>query len=186
MGITYFKRYRMEYDLRRELFAAPPMPSGYLMLGWSPSLLAAHADTKYRSFRFEVDANVFPCLGEAEGCHRLMQEISNRSGFLPEATWLLGCNAKGRRTFDYCGTIQGIMDQRGFGSIQNLGITQEHRQKGLGTVLLHHALQGFVQMGLRSACLEVTAQNTGALRLYKRLGFRTVKTVYKAVELAYA
>jgi len=34
--------------------------------------------------------------------------------------------------------------------------------------------------------LEVTAQNSGALRLYSRLGFKTVKTVYKAVELAYA
>jgi ribosomal protein S18 acetylase RimI-like enzyme len=32
--------------------------------------------------------------------------------------------------------------------------------------------------------LEVTAQNEGAVRLYRRLGFRRIKTLYKAVSLA--
>jgi ribosomal protein S18 acetylase RimI-like enzyme len=30
--------------------------------------------------------------------------------------------------------------------------------------------------------LEVTANNDAAVRLYRRLGFRSVKTVYKAIE----
>lgn len=186
MGITYFKRFRMEYDLRQPLFEAGELPTGYLLLSWADNLLDAHSDTKYRSFRCEIDANVFPCLGDQDGCHRLMREIANRHGFLPGATWLLGCQLPGQRRFEYCGTIQGIVDRRNFGSIQNLGITPEHRQKGLGTHLLRQALLGFREAGLDLASLEVTAQNTGALRLYSRLGFKTVKTVYKAVELAYA
>lgn len=186
MGITYFKRFRMEYDLRQDLFDVRELPTGYVMLKWAESLLTAHGDAKYRSFRYEIDANVFPCLGDSEGCQRLMREISGRQGFLAGATWLLGCQLPGQRRFEYCGTVQGIVDRRGFGSIQNLGITPEHRHKGLGTVLLRKALEGFSAAGLEEACLEVTAQNTGALRLYNRLGFRTVKTVYKAVELAYA
>ena len=44
---------------------------------------------KYLSFHSEIDANVFPCLGEYDGCVRLMQEISRKDGFLPEATWLV-------------------------------------------------------------------------------------------------
>jgi ribosomal protein S18 acetylase RimI-like enzyme len=32
--------------------------------------------------------------------------------------------------------------------------------------------------------LEVTSQNVGAVRLYQRLGFRKVRTVYKAVQVA--
>lgn len=186
MGITYFKRFRMEFDLRKDLFAVPELPTGYLLLHWSDSLLAAHSDVKFRSFRFEIDANVFPCLGDSEGCHRLMREISGRQGFLGGATWLLGYQPPGQRRFEYCGTVQGIADRRGFGSIQNLGVTPEHRQKGLGSILLRKALEGFIEAGLQHSCLEVTAQNTGALRLYNRLGFRTVKTVYKAVEMAYA
>ena len=46
------------------------------------------------------------------------------------------------------------------------------------------SLEGFQRAGLRRAFLEVTTQNDGAVQLYERLGFRTVKTVYKAVEMA--
>ena len=49
---------------------------------------------------------------------------------------------------------------------------------------MYQALTGFRQRGLRRATLEVTAQNVGAIRLYQRLGFRKIKTVYKAAELA--
>ena len=48
------------------------------------------------------------------------------------------------------------------------------------------ALNGFRQAGLRRVYLEVTAQNQNALRLYKRLGFTRVRTVYKAVEMGYS
>jgi ribosomal protein S18 acetylase RimI-like enzyme len=82
--------------------------------------------------------------------------------------------------------VQGIRDERGAGAIQNLGITPPHRGRGLGTGLLRRALAGFRQVGLQRATLEVTAQNSGALRLYHRLGFRTVKIVYKAAEVVYA
>ena len=82
--------------------------------------------------------------------------------------------------------MQGIRDGNGLGAIQNLGIAPEHRNGGLGTILLFHALQGFRQAGIRRVYLEVTAQNDGAIRLYRRLGFVTVKTVYKAVEHVYS
>ncbi len=186
MSVTYFKRYRMDYDLTGPVFPVPDVPDDYQFKPWDDTLLDAHADAKYRSFSDEIDANVFPCLGQREGCRRLMNEIINRQGFLGSATWLVGAQIASQRNLDFCGTIQGIRDRRGHGSIQNLGIAPEHRGKGLGTLLLYYALEGFHMSGIRRVCLEVTAQNYGAVRLYRRLGFRTVKTVYKAVEVAYA
>jgi GNAT superfamily N-acetyltransferase len=159
MGLTYFKRYRMEYDLDGRFFTPPPLPPDYSLLPWRPTLLDAHVDVKYRSFRFEIDANVFTCFHDREGCSRLMQEIVRRDGFLPGATWLL---------------------------IYQLGVLPGHRGRGLGTLLMHKSLQGFRDAGLERAYLEVTAQNTAAFRLYLRLGFRKVKTVYKAAEVAFA
>jgi hypothetical protein len=186
MGLTYVKRYRMERALRRPTGQTPDLPRGYSLLPWADSLLAAHAEAKYQSFRGEIDANVFPCLGDREGCERLMGEIAGREGFLPQATLLLAWQDARGGSAEYCGTIQGIDTGGGVGSVQNLGITPAHRGQSLGTLLLQQAAEGFRQYGLSRISLEVTAHNAGAVRLYRRLGFRTVKTLYKTVEVVYA
>lgn len=185
MGLTYFKRFRMEIDLRIRP-QAPALPCGYRFVPWDPLLLEAHAEAKFHSFRTEIDANVFPCLGDMEGCTRLMREISRKEGFLPAATWLLAWHDGYSRYLEYCGTVQGIREKTNLGAIQNLGITPDHRGRGLGTLLLLRSLEGFRNLGLRRAALEVTCQNEGAIRLYRRMGFCKVRTVYKAVEVAYS
>lgn len=197
MGLTYFKRYRMEIGLGHAALAQPTLLSGYRLLPWDSQMLWAHAEAKYRSFRSEIDANVFPCLGDYEGCLRLMGEISRKDGFEPRATWLLayepasdlsgaGDILGGAQGVAYVGTIQGILDRSGMGAVQNLGIAPEHRGRGLGSCLLLRCLEGFREAGLRRVFLEVTAQNDSALRLYRRLGFAKARTVYKAVEVAYS
>ena len=185
MALTYFKRFRMEIDLRGRSFSDPAVWQAFHFLPWEPRLLEAHADAKYNSFRDELDSNVFPCLGEYSGCVRLMEEIVTKPGFLPEATWLAaGYTEAGSPR--YCGTVQGVVDRSGMGAIQNLGIVPEYRSMGLGTALMQKALAGFQRVGLRRVFLEVTAQNSGAVRLYKRLGFSRARTVYKVAEAAYA
>lgn len=181
----YFKRYRMEITLAGRDLAPRRAPDGYRFEAWNPALLDAFAEAKYASFHSEIDANVFPCLGELDGCRRLMREIVRKPGFLPQTTWLLTYGPRGKLP-EFCGTVQGIRDASGLGAIQNLGIAPEHRNGGLGTILLFHALQGFRQSGIGRVYLEVTAHNDGAMRLYRRLGFVTVKTVYKAVEHVYS
>lgn len=179
MKSSYFKRFRMDADLavRR---GPRPMPAGYRFVPWNEALLDVHARTKFRSFRSEIDARVFPCLGDLEGCRRLMKEIRGKSGFLATATWLVVCNdAAG--DLEWCGTIQGVVDRYGSGSIQNIGVVPAHRGRGLGTSLIEQALAGFRGHGLRKATLEVTASNSRAVRLYQQLGFRKAKTVYKIV-----
>ena len=189
MGLTYFKRFRMEIDLTGRDWFAPQLPSGYQLHCWDHDLLEHHAFAKYMSFRSELDANVFPCLGEFDGCFRLMTEIQNKEGFLPGATWLLSYQSEIDRLSDftepeYCGTVQGICDRHGIGAIQNLGVVPGHRGLGLGRALMIQALRGFQSAELHRAFLEVTSQNEGAVQLYEDIGFRRVRTVYKAVELA--
>ena len=186
MGITYFKRFRMEIGLDSLPFAVlPAPPAQYRLVPWKDSLVAAHAEVKFKCFRHEIDANVFPCFGDKEGCQRLMEEISSRVSFVPTATWLLEYWPENARRPDPCGTIQGLVDDFGVGAVQNVGITAPHRGKGLGSLLIQNALAGFQKAGLSKVFLEVTAQNLGAVRLYQRLGFRTTRTVYKAAEVAY-
>ena len=188
MGLTYFKRFRMEYDLNdlspdRLGRGISLSPTHYELVPFSMDLLQEHAEAKYESFRFELDANVFPCLGEREGCLRLMREIATRASFLPEATWL--CRYRDAKTgvSEPVGTIQGIAVD-GWGAIQNVGVDPLHRNRGLGSLLLAKAAAGFIQVGIERMHLEVTTENVGALRVYERLGFTRTETVYKAAEVA--
>jgi ribosomal protein S18 acetylase RimI-like enzyme len=185
MSVVYFKRFRMEIDLARPLFDQPPLAPGYKLSAWDEAILEAHAEVKYRSFRWEMDANVFPSLSTRDGCRRLMTEITRRGGFVPESTWLLEYWAEGARRPELVGTIQGVADVN-VGAVQNVGVTPAHRGRGLGSLLLWHSLAGFRRAGIERVYLEVTAQNSGACRLYQRLGFERTKVVYKASEVAYA
>ena len=209
MDSGYFKRFRMELTLgvggfpaARASDASSPtemlenLPPGYRLVPWHEGLIDAHARTKFRSFRSEIDAVVFPCLGDLEGCRRLMREIRAKGGFLPGATWLiarsrplpagLGPDTQALRPaeVEWCGTIQGVIDSSGAGSIQNIGVVPGHRGRGLGSYLIAAAMRGFTEQGLPRATLEVTADNVRAVSLYQRLGFRRVKTIYKVVDNA--
>jgi len=174
MAITYYKRFRMEIDLD-EPAATTILPRSFTWVSWEESLLEEHADVKYHSFFGEIDAYVFPCLGDRNGCRRLMCEIRRKPGFLPGATWLIASGG------GYVGTVQGIMDHGPIGAIQNVGVIPSYRGLGLGTALVRRALAGFSQAGLRRAYLEVTAENVAAVQLYRNVGFRRAKTLYKAV-----
>jgi GNAT superfamily N-acetyltransferase len=186
MSVSYFKRYRMELDLRGRQFGPIALPPSYCLLPWVPERLADHAEAKFHSFHGEIDADVFVCLGELGGCYRLMEEISRKEGFLPEATWLAVYRGREIDRPEPCGTIQGVRVSDRYGSIQNVGVTPAHRGRGLGTALIMAALTGFQQVGLPRAFLEVTAQNERAVQLYRRIGLKRTKTLYRAVELAYS
>ena len=202
MDSAYFKRFRMDLALAAGglsfaptadgfLAAAAKMPPGYRLVPWHDGLIDAHARTKFRAFRSEIDAVVFPCLGDLEGCRRLMREIRGKGGFLPGATWLIarsrvfppGDDQKAPRPaeVEWCGTIQGVIDSSGAGSIQNIGVVPGHRGLGLGSVLIAQAVRSFAKQGLGRVTLEVTADNVRAVRLYQRLGFRRAKTIYKVI-----
>jgi ribosomal protein S18 acetylase RimI-like enzyme len=174
--ISYFKRFKMEVDLN----ALPPpvLPAGYFWVPWDRSLLDVHAEVLFRSFFEEIDSVIFPSLGDPVGCCHLMTEIARKQGFEPGATWLVASSN------GYAGTVQGVRERSGLGAIQNLGVVPAHRGLGVGGALLLKALEGFRCAGLGRGILEVTAQNDGAIRLYRRLGFRRRKTIYKSVQVA--
>ena len=80
-----------------------------------------------------------------------------------------------------CATIQGLYQVGQTGSIQNVGVIPARRGLGLGRALVLRALWGFREAGLTRVSLEVTAQNTPAVNLYRSIGFRLSKTSYRAV-----
>jgi GNAT superfamily N-acetyltransferase len=191
MTDQYFKRYRLEYELRGPI-PEPVLPAGFLWGAWNPGDADRHAAVKCAAFESELDADVFPCLGSYRGCRQLMRDIASQPGFLPGCTWLVLADHRspqdsGREpdmnSVSDVGTIQGVVATDTLGSIQNVGVTPEYRGRGLGRALVLKALHGFQAAGLQRAYLEVTASNLPALQLYQQLGFRRTRTMYRAVEL---
>jgi ribosomal protein S18 acetylase RimI-like enzyme len=191
----YFKRHRMELDLRHP---RPPavLPPGFYWLPWENGLLDLHAQVKFQCFAGELDSLVFPSLSHLPGCRELMATIAARPGFCPTATWLVAGKPGEPGTSDDLqlggiaraqspgvATVQGLLDAQGFGGIQNLGVIPGRRGLGIGFASLLKALEGFAAVGVRRAFLEVTAKNESAVRMYRGLGFRNYKTIYREVEL---
>jgi ribosomal protein S18 acetylase RimI-like enzyme len=182
MTYLYVRRYRMEIPLAvwsDAETAALEASLPFRLLPWKPELLEAHAEAKWRSFVGQMDSTVFACLGERDGCGRLMAEIVRRQGFVPEATWLAVEPQDATGEWRPVGTVQGIEDPRMTGLIQNLGVTPDRQGKRLGELLLRKAIDGFKRVGCRTASLEVTSANSSAVKLYRRVGFEVARTVYK-------
>lgn len=182
MGVTYFKRFRMEIDLHRTGKIEPHLPEGFEWVAWRSDLIDRHGAAKFASFRAEIDSQVFPCLGEEVGCRRLMQEIIQRDKFLPQATWLVNETRPDGSEGRDCGTIQGIVQPGGLGAVQNVGVVPDYRGLGIGRALVLKALAGFREAKVVRVYLEVTAKNLSAVQLYRSVGFRLTRTTYKAVE----
>jgi ribosomal protein S18 acetylase RimI-like enzyme len=168
----------MEIDLAKSPVPPPVLPDGYVWGEWDEADVERHAITKHRSFRDEVDSDVFPSLGEYFGCLRLMNEISQQDSFLGPATWLI-VHRGGSGMPEDCGTIQGLGPTDSIGSIQNVGVVPEHRGLGLGRALVLKSLQGFALARRSRIVLEVTAGNRAAVGLYQSVGFRIARTMYR-------
>ncbi|MCH1496316.1 MAG: GNAT family N-acetyltransferase [Rubripirellula sp.] len=183
LGLTYFKRFRMELNFDQSGLQVSSIPPGFEMIPFSSELIGEHASAKHESFKNEMDVNLFPCLGRRDGCLRLMREITSRSNFVPEATWLCRYRDPVSKMPLAVGTIQGL-EIDGWGAIQNIGISPTYRGHGLGSLLIQHAARGFKSIGLRRMHLEVTTDNTAAIRLYERIGFKRAEVIYKATDVA--
>ena len=175
---TYIKRYQMVIDLEKIPLPDSQLPVGFDFLEWHPAFLERHAKTKYHSFCHELDARIFPSFRQYDSCLRLMRSIAGKPDFLPGATWLIVQGEPFKEVRD-CATIQGLKHTDDLGAIQNVAVLPDFRRRGLGETLVLKSLHGFRDAGLKQVTLEVTAENTPAVRLYEKLGFHTVKTVFK-------
>lgn len=182
MSMTFVRRFRMEFNFDERPSPAIVLPRGYEFVPWDPMDLDRHARTKHLSFQGELDARVFPCLAQLEGCRQLMLEIATQKTFLPGATWLLTCRATPRDLVSVdCGIIQGLANSQDAGSIQNVGVIAAHRGRGLGRALVLKGLEGFRAAGLKRVYLEATAENGPAVELYRSVGFRLIRTSYRDI-----
>jgi ribosomal-protein-alanine N-acetyltransferase len=59
--------------------------------------------------------------------------------------------------------------------ILNIAVHQDFRKIGLGEMLLRDCISLSKETGLKYAILEVRTSNIGAIKLYEKIGFRTMR-----------
>ncbi len=68
-------------------------------------------------------------------------------------------------------TLNLSKDSRTTASIGLLGVRQENRRQGTGTLLLSHALQWAAERNIESLSVVTQSQNAGAIKIYENIGF---------------
>lgn len=69
-----------------------------------------------------------------------------------------------------CAALLDLSD--GTAELKRMIVDPEYANRGIGSGLVHAALEGARQRGMRSVLLEVGIRNIKARRLYERAGFR--------------
>jgi ribosomal protein S18 acetylase RimI-like enzyme len=67
------------------------------------------------------------------------------------------------------------------GFVKDIVVAETWRRHGLGEALLRHAFRELARRRLHSVDLKVHADNTPAIRLYERVGMRTVERLTEPV-----
>lgn len=184
MSIQHVKRLQMVFDFTKTKLADPELPPGFLFVSWNRSLLETHANIKYQGFRNDSDGKIFPTFRSYDRCLSLMQAIADSPSFLPEATLLIAFkyqDGESKGLFEYVANIQGMRHATDVGAIQNVAVLPDFRNRKIGRALVLGSLQGFRDAGVERVTLEVTADNSHAVRLYQHIGFTTYKVYFREI-----
>lgn len=65
----------------------------------------------------------------------------------------------------------GVIEEDGVGHITTIGVSPEHRRRGLAKIMLLSIEQGFAVRGATTVRLEVRTDNMGARQLYEQIGY---------------
>ncbi|MDR2761124.1 MAG: GNAT family N-acetyltransferase [Planctomycetaceae bacterium] len=180
LSLQYIKRLHMGIDFSKVSLPRVDLPSGFWYASWSSSLLTVHAEIQYRGFCNDIDAKLFPTFRKYESCLRLMESVAGGSNFMPEASLLIA-HGDSCDLVEYIAAVQCVRNSLDVGAIQNIAVLPEYRNRGIGRSLLLGALWGFKRNGIKNVTLEVTADNFNATKLYRSVGFSTIKIYYREI-----
>lgn len=130
--------------------------------------LIAHA------YRGHVDSNINDQYRSTAGSRRFLLNIIQYPGcgrFLPRASYLIF-----RKDSSHpCGLLLSSLVSATTGHITQVCVNADSRGMGIGYEMMRRAVSDLEALGCERISLTVTAENTSAIRLYERMGFRRTR-----------
>ena len=173
-GLSLFERCFMKVDLARASLGEGRVRKLSYLERWSDLYQEGAAQTIAEAYAGHVDSLINDQYRSAPGARRFIHNIVQYPGcgaFQRQASYAAFDAANGR----ICGVSLTSMVAPNCGHITQICVAPYVKGAGVGYALLRESLLTLKEMGCRSASLTVTAANRGAIDLYERVGFRTVK-----------
>jgi ribosomal protein S18 acetylase RimI-like enzyme len=154
---------------------SPPWPEAFHLEPWERRHDRGAAELVYGAYRFHVDARINDQYTSLLGAIRLVENIVHQRGcgeLLPQASFV----AVHRPTQKLAGLLAVTAVRPRTAHIPQIAVAREFQAAGLGTAMMEASFQGLGRRGFEEVSLTVTDLNAGAVRLYERLGFETLRT----------
>lgn len=169
-----FERNYMEVDLGRAELREGHVRRPMYIEKWADHYQEAAAQLIAAAYRGHVDSRINDQYQNTVGARRFLYNIVQYPGcgtfFRPASL-----SAFEAINGQMCGISLASLIAPERGHITQICVSPSVRGMGVGHALLRRSLLTLRDMGCRSASLTVTAANTGAVSLYERVGFRTIR-----------
>jgi ribosomal protein S18 acetylase RimI-like enzyme len=173
-NLSTFDRNFMRIDLRRAVLPEARVRRAVTIDRWTDVLQDATAHLISSAYQGHVDSRINDQYRTAAGARRFLHNIVQYPGcgvFFRPASYAAFEPSSGL----LCGISLSSLVSRDRGHITQICVSKEVKGSGVGYALLRQSLMALSDMGCRAATLTVTAANEGAVALYERVGFQTVR-----------
>ena len=147
---------------------------------WTEHYHDAAANLIAEAYQGHVDSRINDQYRSHAGARRFLSNIVQYPGcgaFFRPASYV----AFDAVTDRLCGISLASLVAPESGHITQICVSRAVRGTGIGHALMRQSLITLRDLGCRSASLTVTAANTGAVSLYERMGFETVRRFWAYV-----
>lgn len=172
--LTAFDRNFMRIDLRRADLPEGRRQRAAYIDRWNDQHQDATARLIPAAYRGHVDSRINDQYRTVAGARRFLHNIVQYPGcgaFFRPASYAAFEPLRG----ELCGVCLASLVSQDCGHITQICVSPEVKGAGVGYELLRRSLIALREMGCRAATLTVTAANEGAVALYERVGFHTVR-----------
>jgi ribosomal protein S18 acetylase RimI-like enzyme len=178
-GFRLFPREFMLLELRGPRPAAPHSPA-FQLDRWHDRFFAPGARLIRLAYAGHLDADINDQYRTEAGAAKFLRNIVLLRGcgeFLSDASFVLTARESGVPV----GMVLTSAVSFGVGHTTQICLLPAYQHLGLGAQLMEASIAALLGKTFRALTLTVTSANQAAVRLYRRLGFHTIKTFSAAV-----
>ena len=174
-GFRLYTRQFMLLELAQVPPAKPAPLQGMRLSRWNDRYFEPCAKLIYLSYANHVDGEINDQYRSRNGALRFLKNIILLPGcgqFVPGASFVL--HEPG--SDDLIGAVLTSEVSPGVGHTTQICVQPGFQGNGIGRMLMLASVEALRGMKFKELTLTVTSENRGAVRLYEKLGFQTIKS----------